>query len=80
MKGNQGLWMSVSSKVRLSFGEGSGSLVAKCPRTHLSGLNMMVILIEKKRKKEQTFSLMKKIEYIPVADKNVTSFDIYLID
>ena len=34
----------------------------------------------KKEKKEQTFSLMKKIEYIPVADKNVTSFDIYLID
>ena len=55
MKGNQGLWMSVSSKVRLSFGEGSGSLVAKCPRSHLSGLNMMVILIEKE-KKEQTFS------------------------
>ena len=36
MKGNQGLWMSVSSKVRLSFGEGSESLVAKCPQTHLS--------------------------------------------
>ena len=59
--------MSVSSKVRLSFGEGSESLVAKCPRTHLSALSMMVIHMEKRKRIE--LSIMKKIKYIPEAKK-----------
>jgi hypothetical protein len=54
MKGNQGLWMSVSSKVRLSFGEGSESLVAKCPRTHLSAL-IIIGYTHEKEKKNVTF-------------------------
>ena len=66
MKGNQGLWMSVSSKVRLSFGEGSESLVAKCPRTHLSALSRMVIHMKEKRIE---LFVMKKIKYIPEAKK-----------
>ena len=53
--------MSVSSKVRLSFGEGSESLVAKCPRTHLSVL-LIIGSIHETRKKIELFCT-EKIKY-----------------